>query len=167
MEQLSLESWVMELRINMEDLWSPETKYHGTAVTLSDRISKGQCGPSSLVLAEALVNHGYDAYFCEGDAIFPQEKGKDVSIKNHCWVMIKNYYRNNGIIGDAIIDLTADQEGHSEKVVFKSKNELRKLNIDYKESVSDGHKKPSQVDVKHVLERANILRDGLKKILIV
>ena len=163
MKQISLESWVMELRRNLEDVWCPETRYHGTVVVPSDHLSKGQCGASSLVLAKALVNHGYDAYFCEGDAIFPPEKGKNVSINNHCWVMIKNYYRNNGSFSDAIIDLTADQEGHSEKVLFRSKNELKKLHIDYNESASGGHKKPNQVYAKHVLERADILQDGLNK----
>lgn len=156
-----LSRFVRKMRYDLELAWSDETRYSRTVVNVSDNPSKGQCGVSSLLLAKLLEKRGYYVLFCEGNALFPrEEKGNDTSIFGHCWVRIRNY---RGGTNDAIIDLTADQNGGAQKVIFKTTSELEKLNIQYIESQINQPKKPRDVAVSHLIDRLSLLEEKLRE----
>lgn len=152
----AIEHEISEMRLELEKIWDDKTRYHGTEFSDSRFPSKGQCGVSSLHLARKLKRQGYIAMFCEGDAIFDPKKYE--SITNHCWVVVKNY-GNRG--HDVIIDLTSDQNGYHQKIIFKTKEELKKLNIKYQ---SKSEKDPDDVNVEHLIQRLEYLEKGLNTI---
>ena len=152
----AIEPEISEIRSDLEKIWDDKTRYHRTDITNEHRPSKGQCGVSSLYLARKLKKQGYSARFCEGDANF--EKKDDTSIKNHCWVLLKNY-RNRDI--DVVIDLTADQNGYSQKIIFKEINELNRQKIKY---VSRSEKDPDSINVEHLIARLEYLEKELNLI---
>lgn len=149
----AIEHEISEIRIDLEKIWDDKTRYHGTVLTDLQHPSKGQCGVSSLHLAKKLKRQGYLVKFCEGDAIF--ENNDSVSITNHCWVVVNNY-GNRG--KDVVIDLTADQNGYSQKIIFKTKEELNKQRIKYN---AKSEKDPDNINVEHLLQRLEYLEREL------
>lgn len=146
--ETAIEHKIHEIRKELESVWNEKTRYHGTKIGDVYHISKGQCGVSSLLLAKVLEKLGYEVRFCEGDAIFPNKK---TSIFNHCWLKVINYNKRGK---NVIIDITADQNGFWQKVLFKTENDLRKLHINY---VVKYEKSPNEVDVEHMIKRLEYL----------
>lgn len=150
----AIEHEISEIRTELEKIWNENTRYHGTELT-NLRPSKGQCGVSSLHLARKLNNQGLSVLFCEGDVIFM--KKPDTSIFNHCWVLLKDYGRRGK---DVIIDLTADQNGYSQKIIFKTIDDLKKQQIKYE---AKSEKNPIEIDVEHLITRLDYLEKELKE----
>ena len=90
--------------------------------------------------------------FCEGDAIFPKD---NQSIINHCWIKVINYNKRKE---NVIIDITADQNGYWQKILFKTEADLKKIKIHY--SVKS-EKSPETVNVEHLIERLVYLEKEL------
>ena len=85
----AIEAEISEIRNKLEKVWNTKTRYHRTDVSTDYKISKGQCGVSSLHLALKLKRRGYDVLFCEGDFKYP--KKDEMSISNHFCIVIRNY----------------------------------------------------------------------------
>jgi len=149
----AIEPLISGMRTELEKIWDERTRYHGTVFTSRHRPSKGQCGVSSLHLARKLWDDGHEALFCEGNVEF--EKKKEISIDNHCWVIVKNYLNRKK---DVVIDLTADQNGYNQKIIFKEKEELVRLRILY---ISKSEKVPHDIDVEHLLDRLDYLESKM------
>lgn len=152
--ETAMEHEIYAIRQELEGVWNEKTRYHGTIIDRNSYISKGQCGVSSLLLARILEKRGYEVKFCEGDAIFP--KG-DQSIINHCWIKVINYNKRKE---NVIIDITADQNGYWQKILFKTEADLKKLKIHY--SVKS-EKSPETVDVEHLIGRLAYLEKELNE----
>jgi hypothetical protein len=105
--------------------WSPDTAYPGTESRWFAGNPRGQCGVSSVWLAEVLARE-YSIYstFCRGSLIFDDEHVEDLF--DHCWLEI------NGP-GDALIlDLTCDQaRGFDRLMVFDAKTKLELDGVRY------------------------------------
>lgn len=152
----AIELEISEIRTKLEKVWSKNTCYHGTKFSKEHKVSKGQCGVSSLHLALMLKSKGYSVYFCEGD--FKFLKNDNLSILNHCWIVIKNYRNRHK---DVVVDITADQNGYPQKIVFKDDIELRKQGLVYEAKTL---RDPDEVNVEHLLRRLNYLEKSLNKI---
>jgi hypothetical protein len=154
-----IEPEISDIRNRLEKIWGENTRYHGIDINANYRISKGQCGVSSLHLARQLVNKGYNALFCEGDAIFPKKKesNEDNSIYNHCWVKVHDYNQHSK---DVIIDITADQNGYSQKIIFKEEDELIKQHFSYNAKAQSD---PADINVEHLIQRLEYLEEVLQK----
>ena len=150
--ETAIEHEIYDIRQQLEGVWNEKTRYHGTVMDENSYISKGQCGVSSLLLARLLEEKGYEVKFCEGDAIFPS---KQYSIYNHCWIKIVNYNKRKENI---IIDITADQNGYNQKIIFKTENDLEKMKFQY--SVKS-EKVPKDIDVEHLIKRLAYLEQEL------
>jgi len=150
----ALEHEISEIRTELEKIWDEKTRYHGTDL-INLRPSKGQCGVSSLHLARKLDQQGYKTLFCEGDVSFG--KKPNASITNHCWVLLSDY-RHRG--KNVIIDLTADQNGYSQKIIFKTIDELEKQDIEY---IARSEKHPDDIDVEHLMTRLDYLEKELQE----
>lgn len=150
--ETAIEHEIYAIRQELEGVWNEKTRYHGTVVDRNSYISKGQCGVSSLLLARILEKRGYEVKFCEGDAIFPKE---DQSIINHCWIKVINYNKRNE---NVIIDITADQNGYWQKILFKTEADLKKMRIEYS---TKSEKSPETVNVEHLIERLAYLENEL------
>lgn len=150
--ETAIEHEIYAIRQELEGVWNEKTRYHGTIVDENSYISKGQCGVSSLLLARILEKRGYEVKFCEGDAIFPKD---NQSIINHCWIKVINYNKRKE---NVIIDITADQNGYWQKILFKTEADLKKLKIHY--SVKS-EKSPETVNVEHLIERLVYLEKEL------
>lgn len=150
--ETAIEHEIYEIRRDLEGAWNKKTRYHRTINDGYNYISKGQCGVSSLLLAKILERRGYEVYFCEGDVLFPIELN---SIINHCWIKIVNYNRRKQ---NVIIDITADQNGYKQKIIFKTEEDLKKLKFTY---ITKSEKKPENVDVEHVIKRLEYLENEL------
>lgn len=115
-------------RALLERSWSPDTAYPGS-FTESHWFAgnpQGQCGVSSVWLAEVLVREcAMNPTFCRGSLIFDEETTED--LLDHCWLEI------NGSPGDAIIlDLTCDQaRGFDRQIVFDAKAKLESDGVHY------------------------------------
>lgn len=142
--ETAIEHEIYDIRQQLEGIWNEKTRYHGTIPTKNDYISKGQCGVSSLLLARILIKRGYDVLFCEGNVKFPIESN---SIYNHCWIKVINYNKRNE---NVIIDITPDQNGYKQKIIFKTEQDLKKLKIIYEICTE---KEPESVDVEHLIKR--------------
>ncbi len=151
--QHPIEYDIYRLRDSLEKVWNEETRYPGTNFQSSDYPSKGQCGVSSMHLARYLQSRGYEVKFCEGNVYFPEGK---TSIMNHCWIKLVNYYQNGK---NAIIDITADQNGHRQGVIFKSEGDLTLEGIRY-ETSSEGS--VNEVGVEHLIERLKYLEQSIR-----
>jgi len=152
--KISIKKDIFKLRGSLEVVWNDITRYHGTNFHSSDHPSKGQCGVSSLHLAKHLQSRGYNVKFCEGNVHFPED---EKSIYNHCWIKLLNY-GNEGVI--VIIDITADQNGYEEKVIFKNEKDLISQNIRY-ESISEYN--VNEVGVEHLIDRLTYLENLLEE----
>lgn len=150
--KFAIEHEVFEMRTILEKLWDDNTRYHRTTNTDINHLSKGQCGVSSLLLGRKLKNKGYSVMFCTGNMIF---RDKSLSISNHCWIVLKRYGNQKS---DIIIDLTADQNGYSKKIIFNTKDDLEKLNIVY-ELTSEID--PYEINNQHLLKRLEYLEEKL------
>lgn len=150
--ETAIEHEIYNIRQQLEGVWSDKTRYHGTIMDGNSYISKGQCGVSSLLLARLLEKRGYEVRFCEGDALFPDDKN---SIYNHCWIKIINYNKRKE---DVIIDITADQNGYYQKILFKTETELKKLKFEYQ---NKSEKFPKDIDVEHLIKRLAYLEQEL------
>lgn len=163
--ETSIEYRIYEIRNDLEKAWDEKTRYHGVKIVDGEKTiaSKGQCGVSSLLLAEILSkDYHYDALFCEGDALFPFEKNKegssiDVSIHNHCWIEIDNYNNHGKTV---LIDITADQNGYGSKVIFAFKEDLVSRGIYYK---STSRNQAGDVNVEHLRKRLDLLSESMKR----
>ena len=161
----SMECRIYAIRNELEKVWDERTRYHGVKVDVGEEqiVSKGQCGVSSLLLAEIISNeYHYNALFCEGDAHFPFERIKNVnkenvSIINHCWIEIDNY---NNRMKTVIIDITADQNGYGQKVIFDYKEDLNKRGVIYKTRLRS---EPQDVNVEHLRKRLDLLSETMKE----
>jgi hypothetical protein len=140
---------IHKLRGSLENVWSDETRYHGTILHGNDHPSKGQCGVSSMYLAKHLQSEGYDVKFCEGNVFF--EDG--TSILNHCWIKLRK--KNT----DYIIDITADQNGYNQEVIFNKVQDLKNSNIRY-ESTRE-IENIDKVGVEHLILRLAHLENEL------
>lgn len=80
--------------------WTRETAYQGIEIYPDDPISRGQCGVSSVWLARALHEVGFDAVFTEGKIYVADH----VNGSEHVWVEVRN-------VGDEplVVDITSDQ----------------------------------------------------------
>ena len=152
--ETAIEHEIYNIRRQLEGVWSEKTRYHGTIMDGNSYISKGQCGVSSLLLARLLERRGYEVRFCEGDAIFPDDKN---SIYNHCWIKIINYNKRKE---DVIIDITSDQNGYKQKILFKTEAELKKLKFNY---LDKSEKLPKDIDVEHLIRRLAYLEQELNE----
>lgn len=155
--ETAIEHEIYAIRKQLEEVWSDKTRYHGTVNDSLKYISKGQCGVSSLLLARLLISKGYDAFFCEGDAIFPNDRE---SIYNHCWVKIMNYNRRKQ---NVVIDVTADQNGYARRIVFMSESDLVHAKIEYR---TRSEKLPEEIDVEHLITRLEYLEKAREKFLL-
>lgn len=136
------------IRYELESLWDLKTVYHRTIIEEGNSISKGQCGVTSLWLSRVLANKGYKTMFCEGDLVFANEK---YSIYNHCWVEILNDFNYDLKI---IIDLTADQNGYPDKIIFNTFKTLKSNNIIY---ILKSKSYPYNIKIEHLLNRTEYL----------
>lgn len=152
--ETAIEHEIYAIRQELEGVWNEKTRYHGTIIDTNSYISKGQCGVSSLLLARILEKRGYEVKFCEGDAIFPKDKQ---SIINHCWIKVINYNKRKE---NVIIDITADQNGYWQKILFKTEADLKKLKIHY---FVKSEKTPETVNVEHLIERLAYLEKELNE----
>lgn len=152
----AIEPEISEIRKKLEKVWNKKTCYHGTKFSQDQRVSKGQCGVSSLHLALKLKRRGYSVFFCEGDLRFAHNES--ASIPDHCWIIIKNYRNRQK---NLIIDITADQNGYSQKIIFKYEDDLIKQGLFY---TVKSQKDPDEVNVEHLLNRLDYLERGLNKI---
>ena len=152
--ETAMEHEIYAIREELEGVWNEKTRYHGTIVDRNSYISKGQCGVSSLLLARILEKRGYEVKFCEGNAIFPKS---NQSILNHCWIKVINYNKRKE---NVIIDITADQNGYWQKILFKTEADLKKLKIQYEVK---SEKTPKTVNVEHLKARLAYLEKELSE----
>jgi hypothetical protein len=148
-----IENDIHELRNSMENIWSETTRYHSTTFHHNDHKSKGQCGVSSMYLAKHLQEQGYDVRFCEGNVSFD---GRN-QIENHCWLKLLNYGSQKDTV---IVDITADQNGYNQKVIFKTEQELAADNIIYDQKGDD--QDVNRIGVQHLISRLEYLENFLE-----
>jgi hypothetical protein len=154
-----LEATVERLREELEQAWNNLTRYHRTAYSPDDPISKGQCGVTSAYIARELQKQGQEVLFCEGDVSFP---GNVQPIKNHCWVKLPSFGPANRQIRDVIIDLTADQSGFEEQVICETDLALKARGIHYHQA---REVEPRVVDAGHLWhlsDRLNTLQQRIQ-----
>jgi hypothetical protein len=87
---------------------------------------RGQCGVSSLWLAEILARgYSISSRFCTGSVNFDKERAQD--LQEHCWLEIDGISDDN-----LILDLTCDQaQGFTTKIVFDSRANLDRQRVHY------------------------------------
>jgi hypothetical protein len=109
--------------------WSPETAYPDAVDQRewTDGDPCGQCGVSSVWLAEVLLHqYSINSTFCLG-SLFIFHNPSAENLLDHCWLEI------NGESGEELIlDLTCDQaRGFDRPIVFDSKKDLDQERIYY------------------------------------
>jgi hypothetical protein len=143
----------------LSESWSAETAYPGAVDDLTWTAGNpcGQCGVSSVWLAE-ILRHQYSisSIFCLGSLIFYYNRAEN-RLDNHCWLEI------NGESGEELVlDLTCDQaRGFGRPIVFDSKTDLYREQIRY---VRHEHVEVSDLPRNPVWPRYLILRDNLHEL---
>jgi hypothetical protein len=124
----ALEPVLGRVRALLARSWSADTAYP-ESFTESRWFAgnpQGQCGVSSVWLAEVLVRE-FSIYstFCQGSLIFDDENAEDLF--DHCWLEI-NASRGNPLV----VDLTCDQApGFDRQIVFDAKAKLESEGVHY------------------------------------
>ena len=149
--------YLRKFRSELEEAWDEETRYQGASYSSSDPISKGQCGVTSAYLAQQYSKEGRKVYYCEGKVRFPNDS---LSIDHHCWLRIPELNDGDTKLINLIIDLTADQNGFSEAIVFDTNDNLMERGIFY-ESISE--RPLSEVPKQRLINRIKILEERLHK----
>jgi hypothetical protein len=85
----------------LERAWDSSTAYQGITLQLDDPASRGQCGVSSLWLAQYLEAQGLNALFTEGAIHLRDNAGDD-----HVWVEVQDIASE-----PLVLDITSDQYG--------------------------------------------------------
>jgi hypothetical protein len=124
----ALRADLLEFRARLALSWSPDTAYPGS-VTPSHWFAgnpQGQCGVSSVWLAEELVReYAIPSTFCSGSLIFDDDQAED--LLEHCWLEIPADPSE-----ELVLDLTCDQaRGFDREIVFDSKSDLDRARIYY------------------------------------
>jgi hypothetical protein len=127
-------------RARLARSWSPHTAYPGSVTRWFAGNPQGQCGVSSVWLAEELARqYSITSTFCQGSLIFDGVQAED--LLDHCWLEIPAEAE------ELVLDLTCDQaRGFDREIVFDSKSDPGRARIYYvsrdRVSISNLHHNP-------------------------